>query len=87
MHAGGGPRPTFKTQPATPPAEFQAGAIGASGCEGVGDGGDAAMAAAWRQKWWRRASMAAAMIAARHARGGGRDGGGAAVGGEGCDDR
>ena len=50
MNAGGGPRLTFKTRPATPPAEFQAGAVGASGCEGVGGGGNAAMAAARRQK-------------------------------------
>ena len=47
--AGGGFSLTFNTQPATPPAEFQAGAVGASGCKGVGDDGNAEMAAAWRR--------------------------------------
>ena len=47
--AGSGFSLTFNTQPATPPAEFLAGAVGASGCKGVGDDGNAEMAAAWRR--------------------------------------
>ena len=76
------PAPHSRPSP-RPPAEFQAGAVGTSGCEGVGDDGDAAMAAAWRQKLRRRLSMAAAMIAARHVRRGGDKGGGGESAGEG----